>query len=252
MERQSVRKSLGDVQRVLTEGGGKGGLQTLVDITLVMDATGSMQNLMNNVKENAMSLHAKIKAALEEKNRMAEKIRVKIIAFRDVYVDDEPFQESEFFILQENGQGDEVEFRNYVSNIRANGGGDEPESALEALHLAMNVDYAQPLQGQKGRHIIVLMTDASAHALDDPRRSNPKFSSRYPQGVPADLVSLQAEWEEKMSSSARRLVIFAPNAYPWTAVASWMDVEYVASPAGVGIDRQRFDDVLKSIAGSIK
>ncbi len=247
MEKQMVRKSLGDIQAV-KKAYGKAGLQTLVDITLVMDATGSMQNLMDNAKENALTLHTRIKNALAEKNRMADKIRVKVIAFRDVYVDDEAFVESEFFTLQENGGGDEPEFRRFIEAIEADGGGDEPENALEALHMAMNVDYAQPLQGQKARHIIVLMTDASAHPLDHPERSS---CPNYPQGVPADLVSLQAEWEEKMSTTARRLLLFAPNAYPWPSVASWMDAQHVASAAGNGIDSQLFDDVLKTIAGSI-
>lgn len=246
MENQSVRKSLGDIQKVMT-GSVKTGLKTLVDIVLVMDATGSMQNLMDNAKENALTLHTRIKNALAEKNRMADKIRVKVIAFRDVYVDDEPFTESEFFILQEGG-GDEVEFRRYIENIEAEGGGDEPENALEALHMAMNVDFAEPFQGQKARHIIVMMTDASAHPLDHPERSS---CAGYPQGVPADLLSLQAEWEEKMNTTARRLLLFAPNAYPWTSVASWMDTQYIASAAGKGIDSQQFDAVIATIAGSI-
>lgn len=244
MDRQGVRKLLTDLQSVRKSTG----VQTTVDITMVMDATGSMQNLMDNVKANALDLHAKIKAALKDKNRLADRICVKVIAFRDVYVDQVPFIESDFFVLCENGDGDEVQFRDFVSGIHADGGGDEPESALEALHLAINADYSKSLQGQKARHIIVLMTDASAHRLDDRRRST---CTNYPQGVPEDLPSLQAEWESQMDIKARRLVVFAPNAYPWTSVSTWMDVQYVPSPAGVGIDSQRFDDVLKFIAGSI-
>lgn len=246
MADQSVRKSLGDLQKVMT-GGIKTGLQTLVDLVLVMDATGSMQNLMENAKANALTLHTRIKSALAAKNRLADKIRVKVIAFRDVYVDDEPFTESEFFILQD-GEGDEPEFRSCIAGIEAEGGGDEPENALEALHMAMNVDFAKPLQGQKARHIIAVMTDASAHPLDHPERSR---CTAYPQGVPADLLSLQAEWEEKMSPSARRLLVFAPNAYPWTTVASWMDTQLIASAAGKGIDSQQFDAAIATIAGSI-
>ena len=246
MGEQSVRKSLGDLQKVMT-GSAKNGIQTLVDLVLVMDATGSMQNLMDNAKANALALHARIKNALAVEHRLTEKIRVKVITFRDVYVDDEPFTESEFFILQD-GEGDEPEFRRYVGNIEAEGGGDEPENALEALHMAINADFAQPMQGQKARHIIVMMTDASAHPLDHPERSG---CTNYPQGVPTDLLSLQAEWEEKMNTTARRLLIFAPNAYPWTSVASWMDTQYVASAAGKGIDSQQFDAVIATIAGSI-
>ena len=62
MDRQGVRKSLTDLQSVRKSTG----VQTTVDITMVMDATGSMQNLMDNVKANALDLHAKIKAALKD------------------------------------------------------------------------------------------------------------------------------------------------------------------------------------------
>ena len=95
MDRQGVRKSLTDLQSVRKSTG----VQTTVDITMVMDATGSMQNLMDNVKANALDLHAKIMAALKDKNRLADRIRVKVIAFRDVYVDQVPFIESDFFVL---------------------------------------------------------------------------------------------------------------------------------------------------------
>lgn len=189
MDRQGVRKSLTDLQSVRKSTG----VQTTVDITMVMDATGSMQNLMDNVKANALDLHAKIKAALKDKNRLADRIRVKVIAFRDVYVDQVPFIESDFFVLCENGDGDEVQFRDFVSGIHADGGGDEPESALEALHLAINADYSKSLQGAEG---------ASHHRPDDgriraqARRQTPQHLHELPSGcsggssVPAGGVGI--------------------------------------------------------------
>lgn len=48
-------------------------------------------------------------------------------------------EESQFFILPEEKQ----EFYNFVSQIKAGGGGDEPESGLEALALALRSDFVK-------------------------------------------------------------------------------------------------------------
>lgn len=138
-----------DLRSILRNARKSAGPKTVVDLVFLIDATRSMQNALDAMKMHAMTLYEDIIKRLSPKGRVVSQMRVKVIVFRDVYADAEPFQESEFFVLQENGQGDEVEFYNYVSNIRAEGGGDEPDSALEALHLAMNVDYVQPLLGQR-------------------------------------------------------------------------------------------------------
>lgn len=256
MTKQSVRKTLDDVQASMAVNGGSKGLQTMVDLVLAIDGTVSMVNLMDAVKENAMTLHSRIRDALADKKRIASKIRVKVIVFRDVYYGDPvPFQESDFFILQADGQGDEEAFRDYVASIEATGGGDIPENGLEALHMAMDVDFHVAQQGQKSRQIIVMLTDAPAHSLQDPRRAelmaDQMKASAYPVGVPADLQGLRVEWEEKMNVDGRRMLVFAPNASPWNEISTWPDVYHVPSTAGVGIDRAKFDEVIAAIAGSV-
>lgn len=254
MINQAVRKTLDDLPPELLASPGGAALHAGVDLVLLMDGTASMQNLIDAVKQIAMTLHARIREAMADKNRIADEIRVKVIVFRDVYCGDRvPFQESDFFILRADGQGDEAAFRDFVASIRAEGGGDLPENALEALHMAMNVDFVKSEQGSKIRQIVVMLTDASAHELSDPRRSamNASQSSAYPAGVPDDLQGLQAEWEEKMDANGRRMLIFAPNAYPWTNLSSWPDVYHAPSTAGVGINQTEFDRVIKAIAGSI-
>lgn len=254
MINQNVRKTLDDVQARLPVS--PGGLQTPTDLVLIMDGTASMQNLMDSAKEIAAGMYSHIRSAMALKQRIADTIRVKVIVFRDVYANDRvPFQESDFFILRADGQGDELLFRDYIASIRAEGGGDLPENALEALHMALNVDYVRSEQGQKIRQIVVMLTDAAAHELSDPRRmelmSDQTRSGLYPAGVPEDLQGLYAEWESKMDPNGRRMLVFAPNAYPWTVLSSWPDVYHVPSTAGVGIDRAEFDQVIKAIAGSM-
>lgn len=96
------------------------------------------------------------------------------------------------------------------------------------------------------------MTDASAHALDDPQRSESEYSGRYPQDMPADLTELWVKWEGRMDSRCSCLFIFAPDVCPWTNMASsWTSVIHTPVPAGAGIDLQFFDCVLAHISGKV-
>ena len=216
---------------------------TLVDIVFVIDATGSMGNLINEVKARALSMHEDIINGLRDKKRKVTKMRIKVVVFRDIYVDPVPFEVSEFFTLPEESD----EFRSFVENIRATGGGDEPENSIEALYMAMQSDFQMLEQGQKGRQIVVMLTDASAHRLDHPQRAS---HSRYPQGMPADLEGVHAMWED-MDFRAKRMVVFAPNVWPWTEIAMWNSVYYEPSAAGSGIDKDTFDSVIQSIESSV-
>lgn len=135
-------------------------IDTNVDIVFAIDATESMQPLIDKVKSLTLSFREELEKGLKENRRIIKNLRIKVIVFRDYYVDDKyAMEESQFFILPEEKQ----EFYNFVSQIKAGGGGDEPESGLEALALALRSDFVK--DGDKKRHVIVLFTDASAHPL---------------------------------------------------------------------------------------
>ena len=65
------------------------------------------------------------------------------------------------------------------------------------------------------------------------------------------MVELQAEWEELMDDHARRLVVFAPNAYPWGTVGAWNEATHTPSEAGKGISDAVFEQVVAAISGSV-
>lgn len=244
MADQSVKKGgLGALRRSQSVNGRPEVFDTLVDIVFVIDGTGSMQNLLDEVKERALSLHQEIIEGLANKNRRVTKMRAKVLIFRDIYVDANAFEESDFFTLPEEAE----EFRGFVEHIRACGGGDEPESGLEALYRAMKVRFQENIGNNKARQIIIVMTDASAHRLDDPQREGDEL---YPQEIPKTMAGLQDVWEG-VNKTARRLLIMAPNAWPWTMVSLWNETECLVAPAGCGISRDGFDAVIKFISGSI-
>ena len=165
-----------------------GSISGNVDIVYCIDATADMQNCFNTIKKVSKHLHTDIVKALAERARRVEQLRVKVIAFRDFcYDDDDALTQSRFFNLPD----ETVECEKFIDGIRAFGGGDIPDSALEALHLAINseLDTSDIQDGAiKRLHVIVLFTDAPAHMLDDADyRGKASENPLYPKDCPSDL-----------------------------------------------------------------
>ena len=157
-----------------------------VDIVMCIDVTGSMQDCIDTVKSRALQFWPDLQDALKAASKNVSDVRVKVIAFRDFEADGaNALQESRYFNLSDQGSSDPEEYKQFVSGLVADGGGDEPENALEALTLAIQSDWVQT--GDKRRHVIVMFTDASAHKLENANRSNPN----YPQNMPGRLDSLR-------------------------------------------------------------
>ena len=206
-------------------------IDTNVDIVFAIDATESMQPLIDKVKSLTLSFREELEKGLKENRRIIKNLRIKVIVFRDYYVDDKyAMEESQFFILPEEKQ----EFYNFVSQIKAGGGGDEPESGLEALALALRSDFVK--DGDKNRHLIVLFTDAAAHPFEDYDELTAEAAKKgckptmYPKNMPKNISEFYNAWEgnamnqdalgcdgenTKLDADGRRIVLFAPNDYPW-------------------------------------
>src|SRR4051812_2727778 len=99
-----------------------------------------MTSILERVKANALSLHEDLNVALEKEDRNVTRLRVRVVVFRDVTVDGaQALEASEFFTLPQ----DHDDFVNFVKRLAPLGGGDPPESGLEALAIAMHSDWAQ-------------------------------------------------------------------------------------------------------------
>lgn len=232
-------------------------IDTNVDIVFAIDATGSMQPLIDKVKSLTLRFREELEKGLKQNRRTINTLRIKVIVFRDYYVDgQDAMEESRFFILPEEKQ----DFYNFISRIGVGGGGDEPESGLEALALALRSDFTH--KGDKKRHIIVLFTDASAHPYEQQQDGVP---SNYPSNMFKNLSELYEAWGEgqeslggsgfggiRMSRSAKRLVLFAPNAYPWNDLE--MDLDNTIRKnmdRGNGGEDLDLEDVIALVANSI-
>lgn len=220
-----------------------------VDICMLIDATGSMSHIIGEVKENAINFCTKFHEAMEATGKNVDELRIKVIPFRDFKYDGaQSMGESEFFRLPEQNEA----FRNYVNNISASGGGDEPENALEAMATAMRSEWTT--NGSKRRHVILVFTDASALPLQEADRVK---STYYPQNMPADLAELGDMWEGGQESvgmpdaRASRLVLFAPNVSPWCDMQAWSRVWSSFSKAGHGLDEVDIDMAIQLLVNSV-
>lgn len=197
-----------------------------VDIVLCIDGTGSMRKIINDAKAQAIRFHDDFVRAMEKMEKQPGKLRVRLIVFRDIKF--KQFAETTRFF---NLPDERDEFAAEVSKIKAKGGGgDGPESALEALIEAAKSDWIKD-QGLRQRHVIVLWTDAGAHT--------------------EALRDFTAAWSE-MQFNYKRLVVYAPERKPWPELSENLDNSvFYFSKAGQGLADVDYESIMNAIAASV-
>lgn len=177
-----------------------------VDVVMCIDVTGSMSEIINTVKTNAMSFYDIFKNRCNEYGIMLQSMNTQVIAFQDINVDgDRAMMTSPTYSMPE----DTYEFESFVSSLYADWGGDTPESGLEALYNAFSkTDWGK--DDGYHRQVVILWTDA-------PYLIGSEYTSLTPELV-----------EEKWNTlpSGRRLILFAPNGTTsnggsWSVMDSW-------------------------------
>ena len=216
-----------------------------VDITMCIDATASMRPLIDEVKENALKFDERLRNSLAEKEKRVDNLRVRLVAFRDICHDglDNALLATDFISLPDERE----KFKQFIDAIHAQGGGDIPENSLEALATAMNSSWTK--EGDKQRHLIVMFTDAPAHPLG---RKCPGGGD-YPDDMPPNFEAFVDMWEgQVMDDKAKRMLIFAPDEYPWRNIAETCDeVFWVESKAGKGLVDTHYEEIFKGIVNSV-
>ena len=176
-----------------------------VDMVFCIDCTGSMDNIIDIVKNNALNFYRDVTNVMEAKNKHITQLRVRVVAFRDYIADGEDAMlVTDFFKLPEESDAFEkcvrsltadffslpaqsVDFERCVRSIEAFGGGDDPEDGLEALAYAIKSKWAT--DAMKKRQVIVVWTDAATHPLGFGAKS-----PYYPNGMAKDLRELTSWW----------------------------------------------------------
>jgi hypothetical protein len=233
-----------------TPGQYSGNLRYAVDIVLCIDTTMSMRPVLENVKSSALSFHERLSTVMAEKGKGISQLRVKVIAFRD-YGDraDDALEETGFLQLPASAGA----YEDFVRRLEPRGGGDAPESGLEALALAVRSPWEKGLD--RRRHVVVVFSDAPAHPLRSPAAVS---SGTYPQSIAASEDELFEEWgyqssqSSVMENSAKRLLLFAPDEEPWRGIAdNWNNTIFFPSQAGDGLDEWEMDEIIQTIVNSL-
>lgn len=222
-----------------------------VDMVLCIDATKSMDPVIQMVKDNAKRLPDDVLRKAKEYDKVISKFRIKLLLFRDYLADGEHAIEMTDFMEM---PGQKQAFCDAVNMIQAVGGGDEPEDGLEALAYAMSSKWQRPAENQKCRQIIVVWTDASTHAL-----GFGKSAPNYDPKLPADFAALTDWWGDdpdspagKMHYASKRLLLYAPDAKYWSSIAeNWDNVIPVVTVAGQGLKEQDYEEILLLLVKTI-
>ena len=178
---------------------------------------------------------------MNNNQKTVAQLRVKVIAFGDYGCDSAPMVESDFFTLDDQ----KGEYSNFVNGLRAEGGGDTPENAYEAIALALKSDWART--GSVRRHVTMVFTDAPA--LPFGARTG---MGGYPADMPEDLAELQEIWESQdMDKRAKRMILLVPDNDTWNEFVSWNQVFTYNSAAGVGTSDTDMEEILQLLVKSI-
>ena len=112
------------------------------DVVFVVDTTGSMGGTIRNVKNNINQFVEKL-----EENKVD--IRLGLVEYRDIYADGVGSTKSYDWYT------DVDSFKSQLSSLGVSGGGDTPESAVDALYCAKNMSFRTGV-----KKYIILISDA--------------------------------------------------------------------------------------------
>jgi outer membrane protein OmpA-like peptidoglycan-associated protein len=111
----------------------------LVDFVFIIDQTGSMQKYIDDVRKNII----RFTSALQKRGI---DYRISLVLFSDIVEEVYPFTENV------------DEFKDWLSKVKAGGGKDEKENALEAIKMASSLKFRSIAD-----KVLIILTDAPYH-----------------------------------------------------------------------------------------
>lgn len=217
----------------------------IIDLIFLIDATGSMSTCIDALKENIGTFVTSLVAADANGSSPVRDWRAKVVGYRDFDHDSVPIEDNPFVTTVDS-------LREQLESLHADGGGDEPESLLEAIyHLAT---MAQTQKGESANpdcwryrseaaRVVVVFTDATfKEPLTKPRGAD--FGDLVNQITAARLI----------------LSVFAPNLPCYEKLASidrseWNVIEGGKDPQEsmrlYTSDQANFTTVLQQLAKTI-
>ena len=196
-----------------------------VDIVFCINASKSMQTVLETIKHRALSLCDDIKREMDKHGKQVQQLRARVIVFRDYLADgNEAMLESDFFHLPDKA----ADFQTCLRSIEAKGGENGANSGLEALAYAIRSKW--DMQSIHRRQIIFIWSDKKTHEL-----GCGKQSGNYPKGMAKDFNELTSWWgtlanPSYMDQAGKRLVLFTPNEAGWNLILDNWDCSIQCNP----------------------
>jgi hypothetical protein len=221
----------------------------VADIVFLLDATGSMAPCIHAVKQNVKAFVTAMTTPNPNGGTVVKDWRAKVVGYRDLdYTDCPPYVDNPFVTSIQELEGQ-------LDALKADGGGDEPETLLEALYVLANMpatkgddpprgDAWRPVGG--ARRFVVVFTDAPF-----------KEPLRDPRGASIDDVILN------LMTAKIVLHIFAPKKFDrFNTLAEVDKAQWYAIPVQDGktpqdalaeytADTRQFGKILEQLAKTI-
>jgi len=137
----------------------------VVDLVFLIDATGSMETCIDALKTNIEMFIDRLQAKDANNSCAVKDWRAKVVGYRDFVADNEPFVDNPFV-------RDASDLKKQLAELKADGGGDEAESLLDAVYkvatMGSTVKGGQEENGKwryrsDAARVVIIFTDASYH-----------------------------------------------------------------------------------------
>lgn len=222
----------------------------VVDIVFLIDATGSMAPCIDALKENIRLFIDHLTGEKKSANAInpVKDWRGRVVGYRDFEEDGEPLVDNDFV-----SNADQL--KSQLAALTADGGGDEPESLLDALHKISTMEQTAkgaPAEPRKWRYrssaarVVVVFTDA-------PYKET--LAAPDVKGGGFDDVT------NAVTSGRIILSIFAPDMECYNKLGSIDKAEFLPIPVGpegaqaalvkFTSDLKNFQETLKQLAASV-
>ena len=147
-----------------------------LDVVFVVDATGSMADDINIVKENLYNIVNELR-----KRRKNLDLRFGMVAYRDHPPEDKTFVTK---VYPPTDNMDAV--LRFIKELEIGGGGDPPEAVVDGLWAALNISWRQ-----NAYKTIILIGDAPPHGYAKFAPQIHGVRDRWPSGCPLGLDILK-------------------------------------------------------------
>ena len=174
-----------------------------VDFVVCLDTTGSMNSIIENVKQHITDSLIKEMNSKMAKNQSKLEWRGRILGFGDVEYHDEPFYEGTF-------TNDEQQLTRELQHIPRTGYSvDVPESSLDALYLAARSPWRKDVPVHK---VVILFTDAAPKEIhaktcqDGPRDAQKIIDEYTKRKIKLFLYGPRHEFFERLETISRATI----------------------------------------------